>query len=135
MVFGPDGNLYVTDYINDAVYRYDGNTGAFIDIFVASGSGGLGWPEDLVFGPDGNLYVGSDVSFKGILRYDGATGAFIDIFVAAWSGGLQSAQGLEFGPDGHLYVGSWDEDAVNLYGIFIVEHSVGLLRAYMSMVF
>ena len=109
--------------------RYDGNTGAFIDIFVASGSGGLGWPEDLVFGPDGNLYVGSDVSFKGILRYDGATGAFIDIFVAAWSGGLQSAQGLEFGPDGHLYVGSWDEDAVNRYngttGAYIDKYVTG----------
>ena len=34
MVFGPDGNLYVTGYLSNAVHRYDGSTGIFIDRFA-----------------------------------------------------------------------------------------------------
>lgn len=39
-VFGPDGNLYILGSQNE-VLRYNGSTGAFIDIFVSPGSGGL----------------------------------------------------------------------------------------------
>ncbi len=35
--FGPDGNLYVAGRINNAVFRFDGTTGAFIDTFINSG--------------------------------------------------------------------------------------------------
>jgi hypothetical protein len=51
IVFGPDGNAYVssTASSSNAVLRYNGTTGAFIDAFVPSGSGGLdgpaGWPS------------------------------------------------------------------------------------------
>src|SRR5438445_10352632 len=67
LIFGPDGNydgakdLYIVDRDLNAVLRYDGVTGAFIDTFVASGSGGLSSPADLAFGPEGNLYVRSSV--------------------------------------------------------------------------
>ena len=75
MKFGPDGHLYVSDYrdnaTGNAVYRYNGSTGAFINKFVASGAGGLKIPEDLVFGPDGNLYVASDANHN-VLRVSGA---------------------------------------------------------------
>ncbi|HEY1603449.1 MAG TPA: dockerin type I domain-containing protein [Pirellulales bacterium] len=62
--YGPDGNLYVGYFIaqgNDdtgigEVRRYNGVTGAYIDTFVAPGSGGLVQPGDLKF--DGStLYV------------------------------------------------------------------------------
>ena len=33
LVFGPDGNLYVASHGPNPVVRYDGTTGAFIDIF------------------------------------------------------------------------------------------------------
>ena len=145
--FGPDGNLYVTDFRNDgatgnAVYRYNGSTGAFIDKFVASGSGGLRNPEDLVFGPDGNLYVASDANHN-VLRFQGPSGAspgaFMDIFVAGGSGGLENAQGVGFGPDGNFYVSSWKDDNVVRYqglsgaspGAFIDEYvtaGLGTLR-------
>jgi hypothetical protein len=55
------------------VVRYDGSTGAFVDAFVAPGSGGLVDAFGLVFGSDGNLYVSNSVSGS-ILRYDGTTG-------------------------------------------------------------
>ena len=136
MLFGPDGNLYVTSGGNsDSVLRYDGRTGEFIDQFVTSGSGGLNQPTGLIFGPDDNLYVSSGnpavPSSDNVLRYDGQTGAFIDEFVPAGSGGMNGPTGLEFGPDGHLYVCGVISDNVLRYdgqtGAFIdVFASTGL---------
>jgi hypothetical protein len=102
LVFGPDGNLYVTYNFGQAfhpsVLRYDGRTGAFIDAFVTDGSGGLYAATDPLFGPDGNLYVRSaqNLAEAGVLRYDGTTGAFIDQFVPYASGGLTSNKGFVF---------------------------------------
>jgi probable HAF family extracellular repeat protein len=89
LVFGPDGNLYVSsgnwwtssngpaysgDFPAGAVLKYEGpsgpNPGAFLGTFVAGGSGGLANPYGLVFGPDpsGNgktdLYVASSQLHK-----------------------------------------------------------------------
>jgi hypothetical protein len=51
ILFGPDNNLYVSSRGNGApdsqVLHYDGKTGAFIDAFVPSGSGGLNDPTYL----------------------------------------------------------------------------------------
>ena len=95
LTFGPDGNLYVSDFTNNGVYRYNGSTGAFIDEFVTAGDPNLDDPEDLVFGPDGNsdgeldLYVANDGDHN-VVRYQGPSGAspgaFIDEFVAASAG-------------------------------------------------
>jgi hypothetical protein len=46
---------YVSSSASDQVLRYDVQTGAFINAFVPTGSGGLSEPEGLAFGPDGNL--------------------------------------------------------------------------------
>src|ERR1035437_5447525 len=64
LVFGPDGNLYLTNNQvgreqPSSVLRYNGITGAFIDIFVGVGSGGLNAGRGLVFGPGSDLYVRS----------------------------------------------------------------------------
>src|SRR5262249_27034289 len=65
------------------VLRYDGRTGAFLDVFVPPGSGSrLDSSADLAFGPDGNLYV-SSYDTDEVLRYDGRTGAFLDGVVPA----------------------------------------------------
>jgi len=103
LVFGPDGNLYVTSFNTDEVLRYNGNTGAFIDVFVSAGSAGLDNPVGLVFGPDGNLYVSSNVTDE-VLRYNGNTGAFIDVFASG--NGLDFPVEFVFGPDGNFYVSS-----------------------------
>jgi sugar lactone lactonase YvrE len=117
LIFGPDGNLYVTSGgisappQSSSVLRFNGITGEFIDVFVSPGSGGLNGPRALVFGPDGNLYVNSNQPGPGsVLRYDGITGAFLDIFVPAGSNpfgesGSGHPRGLVFGTDGNLYVG------------------------------
>jgi sugar lactone lactonase YvrE len=62
VIFGPDGNgdghhdMYVSNITftgkygkNGSVKRYDGLTGAFIDTFVATGSGGLDDPSLIAF--------------------------------------------------------------------------------------
>ncbi|HLX06756.1 MAG TPA: hypothetical protein VKY89_02720, partial [Thermoanaerobaculia bacterium] len=73
----------------------DGNTGAFLGVFVAKGSGGLNGAYGLAFGPDGNLYVNSFTSNQ-VLRYDGNTGAFLGVF--AQGNGLLGPTYLLFPP-------------------------------------
>lgn len=101
---GPDGNIYVRDASSNGVDRYNGTSGAFIDHFIAPGSGGLSSTRHLTFGPDGNLYVVSQGNDR-VLRYQGATGTFIDTFVAPGSGGLDFPRAAVFDPvGGDLYV-------------------------------
>jgi MYXO-CTERM domain-containing protein len=45
--FGPDGSLYVSSAASDQILRYNGTTGAFMDVF-ASGNG-LDGPCFMVF--------------------------------------------------------------------------------------
>ncbi len=141
MIFGPDGNLYVSCGIDSVgfVMRYDGRSGVPLHgplgtpgraEFIRDDSGSLIRPLGFDFGPDGNLYVASTgaISFSPgdadrVLRYDGETGAFIDTFVPTSSGALDGPSGLVFGPDGHLYVSSLNTDQVLRYdgttGIFM----------------
>ena len=51
LVFGPNGNLFVSSNANDQVLEYNGTIGAFITDFVSAGSGGLSAPTFLTFGP------------------------------------------------------------------------------------
>jgi len=106
ILYGPDGNLYVSsgnNPENSAILRYNGTTGEFIDVFASGG--GLFRPYGTTFGPDGNLYVSSFLSDQ-ILRYNGTTGQFIDVFASGngLAGGLNGPNGLLFGADGSLYV-------------------------------
>lgn len=104
---GPDGLLYVADEFHDAIQRFDLDTGAFVDTFVASGAGGLDAPTGITWGPDGNLYVPS-FNTDSILKYDGDSGAFLGTFVTAGLDGLDGPDnGTIFGPDGDLYVPSY----------------------------
>jgi len=81
--------------------------------FIASGTGGLSSPQDLVIGPNGNVYVASNGT-NSVIRYT-FTGQLLGTFVAANSGGLFSPYGLAFGPDGNLYVDSTVNNAIYEY--------------------
>jgi VCBS repeat-containing protein len=104
MDFGPDGNVYLSVKSSagatGAVWRVDGQTGAFLAEFVPAGTGGLGVPGELSFGPDGDLYVFNPLAGTGsILRYDGTTGAFVGTVASPPPSGPH----LFWGSDGNLY--------------------------------
>jgi hypothetical protein len=78
--FGPNGDLYLADYPNDRILRYDGSTGAFLNVFVAS----VDNPFGITFGNDGNFYALTSITAgRHILKYNGTTGAFISTLVAS----------------------------------------------------
>jgi streptogramin lyase len=114
IIFGPDGNLYVSDGGGPengtaAVKRYNGTTGASMGGFTSGETVQVYNPQGLRFGPDGHLYVADSVN---ILKYNGTTGAFMGVFVTGNYGNvtvphpLRAPIGLTFGPDGNLYVAS-----------------------------
>lgn len=138
LLFGPDGNLYVSSFDTDSVMRYSGTTGEPLPapgltgaFFVPQGSGGLSGPVGIILGPDGNLYVSSR-SNDSVLRYNSTTGNFIDTFIPAGYGGVSSPRGLVFGPDGNLYVNSFGTNRVLRYdgntgaflGTFASDHAL-----------
>jgi len=97
LLFGPDGNLYVSSVTKNSVFRYNGTNGAFIDTFIPSNRGGLSRPTGMSFGPDGFFYVVSSFTPTiGILRFNPTTGAFVDVFIPQGSGGLTGPTGILF---------------------------------------
>jgi len=98
----PNDELYVSSLHTHAILRYDGRTGAFLDIFVSASSGGLLAPSQLIFGPDDQLYV-SSLHTQQILRYDGRTGVFLGVSVdlATSRGELPNPVYLIFMPQAH----------------------------------
>ncbi len=117
IVFGPDGNAYIasTASSSNAVLRYGGTTGAFINAFVPSGSAGLDGPIGMVFRPDGYLYVVGWRS-NSVLRYQASNGAFVGTVVPSGSGGVSSPIDLLFDANGNLLVTSRSTDQVLRYG-------------------
>jgi sugar lactone lactonase YvrE len=100
------GYLFVAADESNDVVRYNATTGAFVDVFVQPGSGGISGACGLAFGPDGNLYVSGSRS-NTVVKYDGSTGAYLATFVASGSGGLGAPGGMAFDPSGaYLYVAS-----------------------------
>src|SRR5262249_37376010 len=115
------------------VLRYNGATGAFLDVFVdniahdSSGGFDVG-PLGLAFGPDGNLYVTND-ELNTVQRFDGVTGASLGSF---GSGNLSSPTGLAFDGRGHLLVASYNDNTIQEFlaatGAFVKTlTSVGLV--------
>jgi DNA-binding beta-propeller fold protein YncE len=121
--FGPDGALYVASFNSDQILRFDGQTGAYLGVFVSAGLGGLNGPDaGTKFGDDGLLYVPSFWNDR-VLRYD-ATGAFHGEFVSFREGNLRQPRDL-VQHEGDWYVASSFNDRIlrfdadgNYIGIF-----------------
>ena len=74
IIFGPDGNFYVTARISNRVLRYDGLTGAFIDVYLGNNittacdeSKGINWATSLAFVP-GPPPIPGDLDGNGIVN-------------------------------------------------------------------
>ena len=105
LAFGRDGNLYVGNAdLPGTVLRYNGRTGAFMDVFVTISGYYL---YGMAIGPDGNVYAGLDNG--AIERFDGTTGASMGVFIPAHAvyGGMGFHNGSLFvtylGTSGHPY--------------------------------
>jgi hypothetical protein len=95
--FGPDGLLFVVCDEDAHIRRYDGATGAFVDVFATAGSPAL---TDLSFGPDGDLYA-SNGEFNQVLRFEGMSGAPLGVVIdgnGSAAGGLNGPNRFIFGP-------------------------------------
>ena len=49
LTIGPEGDIYICSTDTDQVLKYDGVSGAFLDVFVETAAGGLNQPVSLVF--------------------------------------------------------------------------------------
>jgi hypothetical protein len=58
------------------VLRFNGTTGAFMDVFVSNATSPLAGPAGLIFGANGSLYVCTSDG-RAVLRYNSATGAYL----------------------------------------------------------
>ncbi len=89
---------------NNAIFRYDGSTGALIDTFAANISG----PTRMKIGADGYLYALEWNGEARVMRYD-LQGNFMDTFTNI---AVNNSIGLDWDSAGNLYVSSYNENAV-----------------------
>lgn len=92
---------------NNAIFRFDGTTGALIDTFATNISG----PTRMKIGPDGYLYALEWSGDAHVFRYD-LTGNFIDTFTNIGGNG---SIGLDWDTTGNLYVSSYYGNKVDRY--------------------
>ncbi len=112
ILFAPDDRLYVTSFDQSAIYEYDGRSGAFSRVLVASASGGLSGPDaGIALGPDGNLCVPSYFTNQ-IKRFDRSSGAYLGNFAGPITAGLQRPRTIVFPGDGFAYVASEKNDRI-----------------------
>lgn len=113
-----------------SVKRFNGETGAYIDDFIAAGSGGLNTTQDLVMTNDGNILVSGRGNTK-VLLYNGKTGDLIMPFTRGYV--LDNPTKIAFGPDGNLYVSQWGSAQSSIArfdenGSFIDEFTPDLIQ-------
>jgi hypothetical protein len=104
-----DGLLYASSHDTDEILRYDALTGAFIDVAVAAGAGGLDGPRGLDHAADGSLVVASSLNHQ-VLVY-APDGSFSRVLAT----GIPVPCGLAIGPRGEVCVGSAGDRGVHCF--------------------
>lgn len=96
--------MFVSSNKTNSIVRFNAETGAFIDDFIAAGSGGLGKPQEIIFGPDGHIYV-TGFNNSQIKKYDRDSGEFLGNFTKNYSLNLPTK--TTFHTDSLIYVSQW----------------------------
>lgn len=108
----PPSTLFVTDYQTSSIVRYDGTTGALIDVFASGAAQRVDRPASVQRGPDGLLYS-AGFGRGDVVRYDLATGAMMDVFY--WDTRLlEEPMELLFHGDHLLVLGNDTKNVVEL---------------------
>ena len=97
-----DFDIYVSGGGNHAVIKYDQN-GENPETFIAPGTGGLSWPQDIVFLERENAVLVSSFNNRSIKKYNADTGEFIENFAALTARPTR----MIIRPDSLLYVLQW----------------------------
>ena len=105
--FGPNGNLYVSDYGGTTIREYNGTTGVEMPVVAT----GFGPPAGLTFAPDGDLYASNFGTGAVIRIHNGQKSTFI----ASGTGPILTPSALLFLPDGDLLVVSMFANEIHRY--------------------
>ncbi len=105
--FGPNGNLYVSDFGGTTVRVFDGSTGAEL----APAATGFGPPGGLTFAPNGDLYVGNFGTSAVIRVRNGVQ----QTFIASGTGPILTPSAMLFVPNGDMLVVSMFANEIHRY--------------------
>lgn len=121
LVIGLDGNLLVSDGRTNQVKRYDGASGAFIDVFASTNlAGPLGMTMH-----QGVLYVTNTNPPQGVQRFDAATGVNTGTFVPSIT--YPNPRDVKVNPaNKRLYVLYYNAASVEVFDLTTMA-SLGLL--------
>ncbi|MDQ3368903.1 MAG: hypothetical protein M3680_26055 [Myxococcota bacterium] len=102
--------LLISDYRANAIFRYDGVTGAPAGVFAQGSAQRVDRPASVRLGPDGQLYA-AGFGRGEVVRYDAHSGAMMDVFF--WdTAALEEPVELVFRGDDLLVLGNDTNNAV-----------------------
>jgi streptogramin lyase len=114
-------DLLVSSRNTNAVVRFDGATGAFVDVFVRPGAGGLSATQEVLLDSNGDLLV-TGRGTSSVLRFSRRTGEPRGSFTSGYV--LDAPTKMKWGPDGDLYVSQWG-DRINQTTVAVFDGQTG----------
>jgi sugar lactone lactonase YvrE len=103
------GNLYITDYSGNKIYRFNTNTRQF-NVFVSSG---ISSPNGIIFDQPNNRCV--FVQWAGAIRAVSLSDSTVTTLVTSASSGLNQVDGITKDGAGNYFVSSWSPIRITRY--------------------